>query len=264
MTTALHKVIALEKGVRSQTDDAIAGARQKVGKADLFAGLSRNYAPLHDDVTGANELPPETRRVQLRVPDILADVQAALARLLDVTATKAVGNAVAKADIVVDGVTLVRDVPATWLLDLEKRLVDLRSFVSRLPTLDPAEKWSDEPDAAWEAYATEAAVTVRTKKVPRNHVVAEATDKHPAQVQVYTEDVPEGRWSTVKYSGAVPARQVTAMLARLSKLAEATQEARETANRQEVEHVTPGAAILGYVFGGNLTDAPRAGGTSAS
>lgn len=45
-------------------------------------------------------------------------------------------------------------------------------------------------------------------QVPRNHVKAEATDKHPAQVEVYHEDVPVGYWTTVKFSGALPARRV--------------------------------------------------------
>ena len=54
--------------------------------------------------------------------------------------------------------------------------------------------------------------TLRTKKVPRNHVKAEATEKHPAQVEVYYEDVAVGYWTTVKFSGALPAqpRQRTA------------------------------------------------------
>jgi hypothetical protein len=35
-------------------------------------------------------------------------------------------------------------------------------------------------------------------------VKAEATEKHPAQVEVYHEDVVVGQWKTVKFSGALP------------------------------------------------------------
>ncbi len=39
----------------------------------------------------------------------------------------------------------------------------------------------------------------------RVQVKAEATDKHPAQAELYCEDMPIGYWTTVKFSGALPA-----------------------------------------------------------
>ena len=99
------------------------------------------------------------------------------------------------------------------LLFLEKQLVDMHTFIKKLPVLDPSETWIS--DAAQDCYATEAVETIRTKKVPRNHVKAEATEKHPAQVEVYYEDLTVGFWRTVKYSGALPARRVAALLERV-------------------------------------------------
>ncbi|MEV0352079.1 hypothetical protein AB0H88_40475 [Nonomuraea sp. NPDC050680] len=116
----------------------------------------------------------------MKTEAIIADVAKALTRLFDVTATKDWTNATAKADVVVDGETLISGAPVTYLLFLEKQLVDLHTFVSKLPTLDPAETWSFDDNA--ETWRTEPVKTTRTKKVPRNHVLAEATDKHPAQV----------------------------------------------------------------------------------
>ena len=46
-------------------------------------------------------------------------------------------------------------------------------------------------------------------------MLAEATQQHPAQVQVYMEDVPEGDWTTVKFSGALPASRVRTLLERV-------------------------------------------------
>ena len=37
----------------------------------------------------------------------------------------------AKADLVVDGVTLAKDLPVTYLLFLEKQLTELKAFVSK-------------------------------------------------------------------------------------------------------------------------------------
>lgn len=244
MTTKLNQLIAVEKGARSQANADVTAAYQRVGKPELLAGITRSYRPLDDD---GETLPPESKRVQVRAREIIDDVRATLTRLLDVTATKDTTNCSAKADLVVDGETLASDVPVTYLLFLEKQLAELKTFIAKLPRLDPAETWSfDEVTDCW---ATEPAQTVRTKKVPRNHVLAEATDKHPAQVQVYHEDVVVGRWTTTKFSGALPAKEIGEMQARLGKLADAVKYAREAANVTPVTDVKPGKAILGYLFG---------------
>lgn len=244
MTTKLNQLIAIEKGARSQASADVAAAYQRAGKQELLAGIARTYRPLDDD---GEALPPESKRVQVRVRGVIADVTAALTRLLDVTATKDTTNCSAKADLVVDGNPLATDLPVTYLLFLEKQLGELKAFLARLPTLDPAESWSFDP--VTDCWATEPTQTVRTKKVPRNHVLAPATDKHPAQVQVYHEDVVVGRWTTTKFSGALPAKEVSEMQARLGKLTEAVKYAREAANSMPVTDVKPGEAILGYLFG---------------
>lgn len=130
-----------------------------------------------------------------------------LTRLFDVTATKDWANRTAAADVVVDGTVLLPQVPVPYLLFLEKQLTDLHTFVRKLPVLDASEAWNLDPST--DAWKTDPVRTIRTKKVPRNHVKAEATEKHPAQVEVYYEDVPVGYWTTVKFSGALSARRAT-------------------------------------------------------
>jgi hypothetical protein len=95
---------------------------------------------------------------------------------------------------------------------------------------------------------TEAVQTVRTKKIPRNHVKAEATEHHPAQVEVYYEDVPVGYWRTVKFSGAMPARRVNEILERVEKLQQAVKFAREEANSVEIEDQRIGETVFYYLF----------------
>jgi hypothetical protein len=135
--------------------------------------------------------------------------------------------------VVVDGKTLLAQVPVTYLLFLEKELVDMHTFVRKLPVLDASDSWTFDPSA--DTYATEPMQTVRTKKIPRNHVKAEATEHHPAQVEVYYEDVAVGYWRTVKFSGALPARRVNELLERVERLQQAVKFAREEANNLEVE-----------------------------
>ena len=242
--TKLNQIIAVEKGVKSKSFQDLTAAHHAVQKAPLLSGISRTYQPRDEE---GEQLPAESTRVQVKVDDVLRDVTGSLTRLFDVTATKDWANCTARADVAVDGTTLLRDVPVSYLLFLEKQLRDLHTFVKKLPVLDAAEAWTF--DASTDVWRTEPVRTVKTKKVPRNHVKAEATEKHPAQVEVYYEDVPVGTWTTVKFSGALPARRVNELLGRVEKLQDAVKFAREEANGQEVTDQRVGEAVFGYLFG---------------
>ena len=240
----LNQIIAIEKSVKSQSLRELTDAHKTLQKDSLLSGIARTYRPRDDE---GDTLPPESTRVQARSEDIIEQVVTVLTKLFDVTATKDWANGDARADIVVDGKTLLEKVPVTYLLFLEKQLTDLHTFINKLPTLDPAEVWIF--DEATNAYATQPVQTTRTKKIPRNHVKAEATKEHPAQVEVYYEDVIIGTWQTIKYSGALPASRVSTLLERVRKLQEAVKFAREEANNVEVDEQEIGETVLGYIFG---------------
>jgi hypothetical protein len=240
----LNQIIAVEKGVKSKAFAELSEAHHTVQKTGPLAGISRTYQPKDEE---GEQLPAESTRVQIKSEDILRDISGTLTRLFDVTATKDWTNCVARADVVVDGRTIAAQVPVTYLLFLEKQLVDLHTFVKKLPVLDAAESWLR--DDSTDSWRTEPVRTNRTKKVPRNHVKAEATDKHPAQVEVYYEDITVGYWTTVKFSGALPAKRVNEILDRVSALQTAVKFAREEANNTEVADQRVGAAVFGYLFG---------------
>ncbi|WP_030542334.1 hypothetical protein [Streptomyces albus] len=240
----LNQIIAVEKSVKSKSYQDVTAAHHKLQKPALLAGISRTYQPKDEE---GEVLPPESTRVQIKAEDVLRDMSASLTRLFDVTATKDWANCTARADVTVDGRTVLSQVPVSYLLFLEKQLTDLHTFVKKLPVLDAAESWSLDPSTDW--WKTDAVRTIRTKKVPRNHVKAEATEKHPAQVEVYYEDVPVGYWTTVKFSGALPARRVNEVLERVERLQQAVKFAREEANGAEVTDQRVGDAVFGYLFG---------------
>ena len=240
----LNQIIAVEKGVKSKSFADLTEAHQSLQKTAPLAGISRTYQPKDEE---GEQLPPESTRVQIKGEEILRQVATTLTRLFDVTATKDWTNCVARADVVVDGRTIARDVPVTYLLFLEKQLTDQHTFVKKLPVLDAAESWVR--DDSTDSWRTEPVRTIRTRKVPRNHVKAEATEKHPAQVEVYYEDVAVGYWTTVKFSGALPARRVNELLDRVLALQTAVKFAREEANNSDVVDQKVGAAIFGYLFG---------------
>lgn len=239
----LNQIIAVEKGVKAKSFADLTAAHHDVQKAALLAGLTRTYQAKDEE---GEQLPPESTRVQVKAEDAIANTAATLTRLFDVTATKDWANCAASADIKVDGHTLIKAAPVSYLLFLEKQLVDLHTFVKKLPVLDPSEAWNR--DESTDSWRTDPVRTNRTKKVYRNHVKAEATKEHPAQVDVYTEDVTVGYWTLVKFSGALPARRVNTLLERVEKLQQAVKFAREEANGTEVVDQRVGGAVFGYLF----------------
>ncbi|KAB8141740.1 hypothetical protein F8S13_18540 [Chloroflexia bacterium SDU3-3] len=239
----LNQIIAVEKGVKSRTFQELTEAHHALQKPALLAGIARTYRPKDDE---GEQLPPESTRVQVRAEEMIQQTAQILSRLFDITATKDWTNCVAQADVVVDGQVLLAKVPVSYLLFLEKQLIDIHTFVKKLPTLDSSESWSF--DASADAWATDAVQTLKTKKIPRNHVKAEATDKHPAQVEVYYEDVTVGYWRTVKFSGALPAKRVSELLERVEKLQNAVKFAREEANNTEATDQKLGEKVFHFLF----------------
>ena len=240
----LNQIIAIEKGTKSRTLAELTEAHHALQKPALLAGLARTYKPKDDE---GETFPPESTRVQVKAEEIVSRTVETLTKLFDVTATKDWANGVAKASVTVDGNVILKDVPVTYLLFLEKQLVDFHTFVKKLPVLDPSETWIR--DASADCYATEPSQTVKTKKIPRNHVKAEATEKHPAQVDVYHEDVVVGYWKTIKFSGALPAARQNDLLERVERLQEAVKFAREEANAAEAKDVKVGERVFKFLLG---------------
>ncbi|MEV0648621.1 hypothetical protein AB0I28_25500 [Phytomonospora sp. NPDC050363] len=239
----LNQIIAVEKSVKAKSAQELADAQREVHKPALLSGIARTYQAKDEE---GEQLPPESTRVQVRADEILKGLGASLTRLFDVTASKDATNSVATADVVVGDEVLLSGVPVTYLLFLEKQLTELHAFVRKLPVLDNSESWVFNDSA--DCWSTEPVRTVRTKKVPFNHVKAEATEKHPAQVDVYFEDVAIGYWTTVKFSGALPAKRVSVLIERIEKLQHAVKFAREEANNTELLDRKVGDKVFGYLL----------------
>lgn len=243
--TKLNQIIAVLTGKKTQSQKQLADLYKIIQGKTLFDGVDRAYRPLDEE---GEQLPPEKKKVQVTVGDSIQNLRRIMTDVIDLTATQDLANCQARGDVYVNGGILLQAVPVTTLIYLEKRLEDLRSFIGTLPTLDPAETWSFNEAAG--CFTSDVAKTNRTKKVPRAHVLYEATDKHPAQVETYTEDVIVGRWNTIKLSGAMEQSEKDAMLQRLQQLIEGVKKAREEANAIEVTDHEVAASVFDFVFNG--------------
>lgn len=239
----LNQVIAASQGVKTRTNRAVTDLYHLLQKPVLFAGLSRTYQP---DTEDGETFPSESTQVQHRVDDVLAKVAKELTELWDITATKEYNNTDATADVEVDGTVLMTDVPVTYLLWMEKQLTDLQSVISAIPTLDPSMVWDYDAEAG--LWRTEPELKKRTSKEPQVLVKYEATDKHPAQTEVYYKDVPVGTWSRVNLSGAYPATRVQVLTQRINKLLDAVKHAREEANNTVITEEHVGEALFAWLL----------------
>ncbi len=241
--TKLAQVLAIEKQVKTNSGQNLTNVYQALQKESLLNGITRTYRPSNDD---GEKFPSEKQEVQLRVGKALDFIAVNLTPLYDVVAQKDAGNLAARADVVVDGKTLLSNVPAVTLLYLEKQLVDIHTIVVKLPELPQTESW--EYSENFDCYITKPTETAKTKKIAKPFVKAEATKEHPAQVDVVHDDVLQGYWSTVKFSGAIPADRKRTLRERVEKLLIAVKFARQLANQAEAPKVSVGAELFNYLL----------------
>lgn len=239
----LNQIIAVEKPKKAKAQREFTELHRETSKTPLLSGISRTYTPRDDE---GDKLPSEKTLVQVKAEEVINKVSDALTDIFDITLTKEKANAVAIADVKVGGEVLLKDVPVTYLLFLEKQLTDIHTFVKALPVLDSSEEWTLDPSTG--AYVTDVSETVRTKKVPKTFVKYEATKEHPAQVDVFHEDVIVGTWATRKFSGALPAPRVNELVSRVEALQTAVKFAREEANNTEVTDAKAGEKVFSYIF----------------
>jgi hypothetical protein len=240
----LNQVIAILQSTKTNATKAKTAIYHQAQKSNLFDGIQRTYQPVTED---AYVYPSESKAVQLKVSQLLEEFEDASSELFNLCATQDWANADAKADIVVDGTTILKEVPVSFLLFLEKQLVDIKTFISSLPVLDSSETWIY--DNQKDCYATEPKYTTKTKRIVKPVVLYEATKEHPAQVKESSEDVPEGTWKTIKLSGAISQSRQNALLRRIEELIKEVVFAREKANSEEIQSTKDvSSVIFKYLF----------------
>lgn len=243
----LCQIVAIVTGRKVSAKEAISKSHQLCQKPELFNGLTRTYTPKED---GGETYPPENKLVVSTVQDQFAVYEANFASLLNAMHVQELGNTKAVTDVVVDGTVVVKNAPISFLLALEKQLVDMRTYFTKLPVLDVNETWMLEPNT--NKYVTVPVEKVRTKKVEETLVLYPATKEHPAQTKSITKDVIAGTWTERKISGAIPVVQRDAYLRRIEVLIEAVKTAREGVNGQDVEvsDVDTAQTLLSFVING--------------
>lgn len=244
----LNQLIAIEKTRKTEAENSFTKIYHLLQRSGAFDGFTKRF---EREVEDYPQLPPERANVVAAVPDLLKQVREGLTNLFDLVASKDATNGTARASVVVNGQTILEDVPGTTLIFLDKQLTDLRTVIAKVPTLDAALTWAWDPDNG--VYRSDETWTFRQEKTREPLVLYPATDKHPAQVKEIEVTKNVGKWFTVKFSGAIPATQRTEVLNRIDLLRTAVKEALEEANLASTVSVEIGDKVFSFILGDELS-----------
>jgi len=236
----LHEILAVEQEVKAKAERARNQLIETFrSKQTHFTGIRRTFRPFSVDEKsgelGGERLEAETRLAKT-VHEELAAALREVGKAVDLGFQLDEANTRARADIVVDGEVLIADVPATFLLQLERRLKEVRAVFKEAPTYDPVRLWSVDPSADKKhVLRAEPVTTIRKQRSRKYNVMVEATKEHPAQVDIVEIDDPVGEIRSYEWTGMLSTGKKSALLEHVDRLLGAVKQARSRANTVRVD-----------------------------
>lgn len=245
----LHELLAVDANLKGQAQKCRTELQSTLEKKrHLFAQKLVTFTPL------AEGAPAETREqsdIQTTVKKEVEWLSNIIKKAVDASYAIDVANTTAKADVVLeDGTALLKDVPATALLQLEKRVKEISEFIHTIPTLDPAKGFEQDPSRETGIYKAREVLKSSTQKVQEPLTLSPATKEHPAQVQLVTKDVKVGTIQELEWSSLITPALKADLLERSEALYRAITQARSRANDIDVDAKSHKIAkkLLEYVF----------------
>jgi len=254
----LHELLAVEGDLEGTYKKVIEETIVTFTKrSDHFFGAEKTLN-LFDESRKEETPAPQRKELVDTVPSKLAYTQDHIVRYLDAVLQKEATNQVAVADIIVDGVTIAKDMPATFLLGLENKLKYIRKVYEEAPTLPPAIKWEKDPGLGDNVYRrVYPERTFKTSKTFQHKVLVpaqfpkegEGGQSLPAQIEKWEETQNVGEYTTAQWSGMITPTEKSVLLGRVDKLIRAVKKARQRANGVQVTKTTIGKELFDYING---------------
>ena len=243
----MHEVLAVFPAVKgAATKIAAETAKVFQGKHEHFEALHRAYEPFKEGEEHAE--PDEVAEMATTVGEKLSHLAEIFGPAIDAGFQIDTTNMVATGTIEVDGLKL-EGVPATFLMQLDKRLNELRGVYQAIPTLDPKFQWGDAADRGAGVFKANDEVRYRTEKQFVHKVVVEPTENHPAQIDKWAEDKRIGKYVTQRWSGRISVRQKYEVLKRIDTLQKAVKRALSEANSIEHSDGTIADKLFAFING---------------
>jgi hypothetical protein len=257
----LHEILAVESSQVALVTKATNEVKTQLEKKEsLFNGKqsylrmfgredpNRNQAELSAIEGKARiDLPLTTS-----IPEILNYFSVFVADWYNLIEIKERTNQVAMADLIVDGVVLGHNLPATLLLSLENKAKALRDVFLAIPPLPSDVSWEPDPDNKVKyAYKSPTTFDVRTAKEHKAEIIFNPTDKQPGQWRDMEVTSNVGQFSTQLFCGKISSADKSQLLLRLDALIQGLKKARTRANSVPLVETrdTIGDVCMSYVLG---------------
>ena len=240
----LHELLAVEGQLKTQaqtTRNELRNTFEK--KRHLF---EEKVVTFQSTEEGGGITKEQQSDLQSKVQTELEWIAGIWSKAIDASYLVAQANTTAFANVILDdGTLLLEKVPATGLLELEKRVSEIEELIKGIPTLDPAKGFTLDKDRGAHIYKARDVEKTRTRKTQRPLVLYPATPEHPAQTQIISEDVPIGKIVEQEWSGLITPAIKGDMIARAETVRRAVKQARQRANDVEL---TPNMQLIGMVL----------------
>lgn len=241
-----HELLAVQSNINGQATklrtELIATFEKK---RHLFEETLKTFTSSDEGSTAQVE---EAKSIQTGVEKELRWISGKLVQQVDIGFQVDLANTQAKANVEVDDVIIVKDVPATTLLWLEKRIMEWKEMITAIPTLDPAKGFVLDDSKGKGIFKAREVRKVRTRKAKKVITLAPPTDKHPAQVQLIDVDEPIGTIQEQEWSSMLTPATKADLLDRCEVLYRAVVKARSKANEQEVTKTKIGSDLLDFIL----------------
>ena len=247
----LHQLIAVQADSDAKNKALIdESAKVFSNKSDLFWGSVKTVKAF--DQARSQEIDStEYKERATTVPERLDYTFQSIADNLNLIAQIDATNAIARADLVIDGQVLLKDVPAVTLLALEREGKKWLELIRHSPTLPHGIAWEPAPQEGKNVFVTKhPVVNKKTEKVSTPVVLYAATKEHPAQVKENIINIPIADITETTYSGMISSADKAALLDRVEKIIRAAKEARTRANEAEVVPLKIGREIASFILQG--------------
>lgn len=246
-TRTLSTVIGSRRSKQDHANQVAEALKGQLHRPAFTSGLNRFYTEDNAELANMQRNADEYKTVPLTVEDALTQIRDAQVPSLDIVAEQDATNTIAKASVVVDGETLLEDVPISFLLHVERVVAEWRSkIIEILPVHDPAKTWTyDTQNRFWRSRQEKRNAYMK-EVVPV--VLHQGTDKHPPQVQAVQKDIYAGYWTEEHLSGGITAARKRQLLANADKFLIAVRDAIADANATPAVAMPAGEKIFGVLL----------------
>jgi hypothetical protein len=247
----LHEVLAVEgdlAGVAKKVVDEATVTFSKRADHFLESATKLEYFSAED----AHLNNTESKAMVTTVFDKLKYIVDPVSKFYDAYYVKGATNQIAQSDVTLNGKVLFSNVPVSVLLGMETKLKELRKMYESIPTLAPGVFWEKDPTKNPGIYRNrEDETRLVTKKNIRPIVMAPATDKHPAQIEKVSEDMPVATKKVSNWSGMLSPSDKSKLLQRIDDLIRAVKAARQKGNSTDAVDASGfGKGIFDFIHDG--------------